>query len=197
MTFASGEPARVVQGRTCGKCSLCCKVVRVDEIAKPAGMWCKDCAPGKGGCKIYDQRPSPCVHFLCQWLITKELGDEWFPAKAKLAVSLEGEGNRIAVHVDPAFPERWREEPYYSMILNWARFGADNDAQVIVNVGKRAIAVFPNKSVDLGDVESEDHIMVGELNLPPGVPRDWDAWIRKAADIPEDERDKWVIKGPH
>ena len=75
--------------------------------------------------------------------------------------------------------------------------GHEVQAQVLVNIGKRVVAVLPNKEVDLGEVESEDHIMVGELNVPPGHPPDWDAYVVKAADIPEDQRDKWTIVGPH
>jgi hypothetical protein len=84
MTFASGKPAQVIDGRECGKCSMCCKVVSVDEIGKPPGVWCKECAPGKGGCKIYESRPEPCRHFLCAWLFTEDLGPEWYPANSKM-----------------------------------------------------------------------------------------------------------------
>jgi hypothetical protein len=190
MNFASGKPAEIVAGRACGKCSLCCKVIEIDEINKPPGVWCSDCAPGKGGCRIYETRPDPCRHFLCRWLLEPGLGDEWFPANSKLVVSLQYEGDRIAVSVDPAFPNRWREQPFYSQIKKWAEIGAEMSAQVIVNIGKRTIVVLPNKEVDLGIVETGDRIMVGELKLPEGMPRDWRAWIRKASDIPPDERNK-------
>ncbi|MES5484630.1 hypothetical protein QMZ05_17890 [Bradyrhizobium sp. INPA03-11B] len=149
MTFASGEAAQIAAGRACGKCSLCCKVVRVDKLAKPPGVWCKDCAPGKGGCKIYESRPEECQHFLYMWLYTEELGAEWYPATAKFVVAAEQQGNRIAVSVDPSFPTKWREEPYYSQIKGWAQFGATVNSQVIVNIGKRVIVVLPNKEVDL------------------------------------------------
>ena len=82
MAPASEEPTEIVKGRECGKCSLCCKVMRVEEIAKLPGVWCKECAPGKG-CKIYATRPGPCRDFHCSWLIQAELGPEWFPATAK------------------------------------------------------------------------------------------------------------------
>ncbi|MES5488742.1 hypothetical protein QMZ05_38880, partial [Bradyrhizobium sp. INPA03-11B] len=49
----------------------------------------------------------------------------------------------------------------------------------------------------LGDLDAEDHIMSGELNVPAGYLPDWDAYVVKAADIPPDQRDKWVIKGQH
>jgi hypothetical protein len=49
----------------------------------------------------------------------------------------------------------------------------------------------------VGEVESEDHIMVGELNVPPGHLPDWDAYVVKAADIPPEDRNKWIVKDPH
>src|SRR4051794_24207443 len=45
--------ARVLPGRSCGTCTLCCKVVGVLEIDKPGGVWCRHCVSGKH-CAIYD-----------------------------------------------------------------------------------------------------------------------------------------------
>jgi hypothetical protein len=190
----TGDVAQIVEGRSCGKCSLCCKVMQVKEIAKQPGSWCKDCAPGKGGCKIYQNRPAGCRDFLCGWLLTKELGPAWFPAAAKLVV--QAEEHRVTFLVDPAFPNRWREEPYYSLIRSYAREMVDL-RQVFVWIGKRLIAVLPNKEIDLGEVEVDDHIMVEELNVPPGHLRDWSAHVEKAGKIPPEDRDKRAVNGPH
>lgn len=54
--------------RKCGSCSLCCKVLHVVELHKPPGKWCLHCAPGKGGCLIYADRPPSCEAFDCGWL---------------------------------------------------------------------------------------------------------------------------------
>jgi hypothetical protein len=133
MTFATGARGQMVEIRKCGKCSLCCKVMRIDELARDPGVWCKGCAPGKGGCKIYDDRPTSCRGFLCLWLVNEDLGPDWFPATAKLVVSIEGEGRRVAISVDPAFPSRGQEEPFYSMIKEWGARDFDLQRQVIVN----------------------------------------------------------------
>jgi hypothetical protein len=108
-----------------------------------------------------------------------------------MVVYMEGEGQRLAIHVDPSFPLKWREEPYFSRIKNWSVFAVDHDAQVIIFVKNRVTVVLPNKEIELGEAEPDDHIMVGELNVPFG--RDWDAYIRRAKDIPAEERDKWII----
>lgn len=59
--------------RSCGSCSACCKTHPVDAepeeptFQKPAGTWCvrwhKKC-----GCTMYEQRPSRCRSFRCEWL---------------------------------------------------------------------------------------------------------------------------------
>ena len=48
--------------RTCGTCTLCCRVLAVVDIGKPAGAPCAHCAEGKG-CRIYDSRPQECRLF--------------------------------------------------------------------------------------------------------------------------------------
>jgi hypothetical protein len=51
----------------CGTCTLCCKLVSVDETKKPVGQWCPHCSLGKG-CQIYDTRPAECRTWDCLWL---------------------------------------------------------------------------------------------------------------------------------
>jgi hypothetical protein len=63
----------------------------------------------------------------------------------KLVVCGEADGNRIAVHVDPGSPDRWREEPYYSQLKAWAEIGADNGMQVVVYLKDTATVILPNK----------------------------------------------------
>jgi hypothetical protein len=128
--------------------------------------------------------------FICSWLTIAELDQSWHPLVSKMVVYPEEEGNRIAIRVHPDFPLKWREEPYYSRIKKWSVFATDRQGQVVIYVEDRVTVVLPNKEIDLGEVEPEDHIMVGELDVAVG--RDWDAYIRKAEDIPEDEREMWV-----
>lgn len=53
--------------RSCGGCSLCCTVLRVDPLRKLGGVPCAHLAPG-GGCGIYDERPHICRSYRCLWL---------------------------------------------------------------------------------------------------------------------------------
>ena len=51
--------AQPAPGKTCGSCTLCCKVVGIAELKKPADVWCGHCNKAKG-CRIYDTRPQVC-----------------------------------------------------------------------------------------------------------------------------------------
>ena len=62
------NPVPLLPGRRCGECSLCCKLLRIEAFNKPVGTWCAHCAPGRGGCTIYETRPTECREFFCAWL---------------------------------------------------------------------------------------------------------------------------------
>lgn len=53
--------------RACGACSLCCRVLRVDEIGKLGGDPCIH-QRGSGGCGIHATRPDICRAYRCLWL---------------------------------------------------------------------------------------------------------------------------------
>ena len=55
--------------RSCGDCSLCCYVPSIEVLNKPINTWCTNCSKGEAGsCKIYNDRPKPCIDFRCLWL---------------------------------------------------------------------------------------------------------------------------------
>jgi len=55
--------------------------LRVIDLDKEAGRYCKHCLPGKG-CGIYETRFEVCRGFLCGWRLVPELGEEWRPDKS-------------------------------------------------------------------------------------------------------------------
>ena len=61
------------------------------------------------------------------WLIDNKFPDYWYPAKSKIVINaLVEEGRRYtAFVVDPAYPNRWKEEPYFSDIKTIARAGIE------------------------------------------------------------------------
>jgi hypothetical protein len=149
-------------------CSLCCKLLEVHAISKPEGKWCVHCAPGRERCTIHDRRPDQCRTFYCAWLTVGSLGDEWRPTRAKMVLSAEADGNRMAVHVDPAFPNAWREEPYYGALKRWARDAVDTEGQVVVYLKNRVIVVLPDRDVELGELAPGDRIIAGAEETSTG-----------------------------
>lgn len=118
-----------MQRDSCGSCSLCCDLVAVTALAKPECQLCRHAEPGRpgGACTIYEARPEECRTFRCVWLISQEDEDKT-PLPIELrpdnchvvfaGVELNGEpyDDATAAHVDPKYPNAWREGPVYSFI---------------------------------------------------------------------------------
>jgi Fe-S-cluster containining protein len=105
--------------RQCGSCSSCCTLLEVTDVGKAVNEWCKHCDPGKG-CMIYEARPQMCRSFSCAWL-QGHLTDDWYPERAGLVVHFSQDA--VNVQVDPAYGDRWRQEPYFSKLREWSLNG--------------------------------------------------------------------------
>jgi hypothetical protein len=162
MTEASPAP---VKGRQCGSCTLCCKVLKIPETESEKGAWCRHCVTGKG-CAIYEQRPQRCRDFICGWLAWDAVPDHWHPAKSRIVVVSEL-GFRINFTVDPGSPGRWREAPWYAEIKALAVLAFQENRQVLITVGNRAIAMLPDREVDLGVVAEDEVVVTGQR--PDGI----------------------------
>lgn len=101
-------PATLPTLRTCGECTLCCKLEKIAEIDKPRNVWCKDCEQGVG-CKIYEQRPNACRTFTCRWLNDLSMTEEMRPDNTHLYAAGDPASGYMKVCVDPAAPNAWRE----------------------------------------------------------------------------------------
>jgi hypothetical protein len=53
-------------GRSCGECTLCCRLLPVQSLAKPANKRCAHAT--RKGCSIYPKRPWDCRTWSCRWL---------------------------------------------------------------------------------------------------------------------------------
>jgi hypothetical protein len=132
--------------RECGACSLCCKVMGVPEV-KQDHEWCPHALPGKGGCAIYRRRPEACRTFNCMWLIDNKFPDYWYPLKSKIVINAlnENGASYVAFVVDPAYPNRWREEPYFDDIKTIAKAGLEGRLgkkwTTLVLIGDRRIPI--------------------------------------------------------
>jgi hypothetical protein len=145
---AAAARAKVaLTGRSCGDCSLCCKVMPVPEIEKPANEWCKHCRPGNGGCSIHEIKPAVCAGWYCAWMTQGGIGERWYPKLSRMVLSLapEGTGTVLYVMVDPDYPLRWQEEPYYDDILGLAYHGLYCGGGYLTKIciGDRNFAITP------------------------------------------------------
>lgn len=122
--------------RSCGPCSLCCTILRVDELAKPAG---RDCVHQRGpqGCAIHATRPPICRAYRCLWL-QGGLEDDERPDATGGVVDLEttGVGLRLAI----------RE----------ARPGAFDGSPALQAIAERYRTSMPVRITDTGDVADPD-----------------------------------------
>ena len=93
---------RLVPGRGCGACTVCCKTLKIDapELKKLAGVLCQHCSQGVG-CKIYETRPQVCQGWYCGWRRMQHLNDEWRPDRCGVLICLVGAGEGIP----PEFPQ--------------------------------------------------------------------------------------------
>src|SRR6185436_14463741 len=150
-----------VSDRECGTCTLCCKLLAVQEINKPPATLCAHCEEGQG-CRIYGTRPKQCRLFNCYFLTNKDLREQWRPSKSRIVLVVTPDRTRIGSHVDPERPGAWRREPFYSTLKKWSRealMRAQQIGQVLVSIGKQTIVIFPDRNVDLCIVESDELVI--------------------------------------
>jgi hypothetical protein len=164
MEFAGMTTMRLdtpAAGRSCGGCTMCCKVLGITELAKPVGKWCTHCEIGKG-CKIYETRPEECRKFHCLWLVDDRFSDSWKPDRSKIVVTTGQDGNSIEFRCDPGSPAAWRAKEYYDEIILMAKAAEPHDGSVYVIVGNKNTLVTPTDEFPLGEIP-EGHVIVREM----------------------------------
>jgi hypothetical protein len=167
-----------VRGRSCGTCSLCCKLIHVAELNKPMGQWCPHCLKS-GGCGIYETRPNVCRDWFCEWIANPNIGDEWRPLSTKMVMIVVNDGGaqKLVVHVDQGSPLAWKKEPHYSDIKRWASEFLERGGMVNIYVGGRVVVVLPDRDVDLGPFKFGDRINLRRTRMGDG-------WTYDAFKIP-------------
>ena len=163
MSSASQSPP----ARECGECSLCCKLMGIATIDKPAGKWCPHCKADRG-CGIYEQRPQECRNFVCGWLRGPQLDERWKPSFCKFVLANDDDNTHMKIVVDPARPDAWKKEPYYSRFKAWAQSGPEQGMKIMVAIGKRAIVILPDRDVDLGIMGDDDRVVTVRTETPFG-----------------------------
>ena len=94
---------RGIAERVCGECSMCCTVLRVDELEKLGGVPCAKLGPEGKGCSIHDVRPQICRSYRCLWLQGRlEDGDR--PDRLGAVIDLLSEGGETRLAIREAQP---------------------------------------------------------------------------------------------
>ena len=88
--------------RSCGACSLCCSVLRVDELKKLGGVACEHQCEGVG-CTIHERRPAICREYRCLWL-AGGLADGDRPDQLGAIVDILTQGAETRLSIQEARP---------------------------------------------------------------------------------------------
>ena len=146
--------------KACGECAICCRLIGVAALAKPAGVWCPHATPGLG-CGIHGSHPAACQAYRCGWLTMPDLPDSWRPDRCGFMLRSEARGLRLVVEVEPERPDAWRAQPFYGQIREWSALVRHSERHVVVAVAGALTAVFPETELALGRSEPGDILAVG------------------------------------
>ncbi len=128
-----GAQTRLVEGRNCGTCTVCCVALTIDdpELKKVQGYRCQHLKPGQG-CSIYPTRPHSCRTFYCGWWLLKWVRESLRPDRSGVLVKLDGE-------IDPDGTERLGVS---ITLLNRAALKADGLAETVAAAIAARVPVF-------------------------------------------------------
>lgn len=111
---------------SCDSCSLCCKVMKISELEKPAHQWCAHCEIA-AGCQISDSRPQSCRDYECLWLKSQAL-DRPMPAalrpdKSRVVMGTVNQGEEVVLYLSPDRPEAWKNSSIKKLIGDFQNRG--------------------------------------------------------------------------
>lgn len=160
--------------RGCGECSLCCTVLRVDELAKLGGVDCVHQNASGPGCAIHAQRPGICRAYRCLWL-QGGLGDEDRPDRLRAVLDVVASGPDVRLEIREAEP------------------GAFDGSQRLQAIAERHRVSMPVRITDVGAVMDEDRPY--RVLLPGGdehrVEGEWTE-VHRAGQLVERRRLSWL-----
>lgn len=91
--MSQDNESHLVPGRECGECTACCVhlLIKDADFEKPADKACTHMVD-KGGCKIYNDRPSVCQDWHCAWRFMPQLTDDWRPDRSGILLRSDENG---------------------------------------------------------------------------------------------------------
>lgn len=96
---APGPRPVETEPRSCDGCTMCCRLLGVAELSKPAGTQCSHCLPGKG-CGVYAVRPQTCRDFQCLWL-QGQIPLELKPNRSRVVFATSTDRERLVAYLAP------------------------------------------------------------------------------------------------
>jgi hypothetical protein len=127
--------------KSCGSCTLCCKIMAVEAVQKPRNQWCTHCDKTKG-CTIYETRPETCATFECLWLASQvtpvAFGPELRPDRSKVVLVPAADESFLIAHEDPGYPGAARRGPMGAWIK---RHFLSRGGKVVIANGNRRTAI--------------------------------------------------------
>jgi uncharacterized protein len=109
-------------GKSCGSCTLCCAVLEIVELSKPAGPVCENCRAG-AGCAIYADRPQVCRDFECEWLMSRELPRQFRPDLIGTILMEDPDSEEYRAVCAPAKALAWRNPKVFAHLVRMAKSG--------------------------------------------------------------------------
>jgi hypothetical protein len=128
-----------IPGKACAECSLCCKVLEIEEFAKPAGDLCEHCLHGQG-CAVYEDRPQVCHDYECLWKGDRTLGPQLRPDRVGTILMEDPDSDEYRAVCDPAKPMAWRNPLIFKHLVAMAKAGRI----VVAKAGVKAWRVHPS-----------------------------------------------------
>jgi hypothetical protein len=141
--------------RQCGGCQLCCKLLPVRELDKPASTRCRHQTFAKG-CGVYHKpgMPPACAVWNCRWLVNNDTADLPRPDRSHYVIDVmpdhitlwnDNDGYRqtlqvIQIWCDPKHPDAHRDPA----LRDYLRRRGDEGIVALVRYGSvRAIVLIP------------------------------------------------------
>jgi len=112
----------------CGECTLCCDLLPIKELNKPANILCEYCELKKG-CKIQETKPLECRNFDCAYYQMEKVHIDLRPDNCK--VIFEKVSDRVF-------------------------FGTQDPRFEVTDIAKNQIAAFGNQGISVILVSSKE-----------------------------------------
>jgi uncharacterized protein len=130
-----------IPGKACGECTLCCKVLDIVELAKPAGTLCSGCVRSvSGGCGIYATRPQVCRAYECLWKGDRAMSPQMRPDRVGTLLMEDPDSDEYRAVCDPEKPFAWLTPLIFKHLVAMAKSGRT----VVAKAGLKAWRIHAN-----------------------------------------------------